>query len=136
MMLPCRCQFRLPQRPPAVWNRRNTCRPSSAPSPSTSKPTAATPSPTVPSSACPQVLQRDQVQSPLSCLGLFLSLFVFFKALISSWFPLACTKCYLCFGLISKGTGAQLCGYVRRTGHDEVTSHPSLSLHSVLSTAV
>lgn len=78
----------------------------------------------------------SSTDSSLSCLDLFLPLFVFFKALISFWFPLGCTKCYLCFGLISKGTGAQLCGYVRRAGHDEVTSHPSLSLHSLLSTAV
>lgn len=41
-------------------------------------------------------------------LDLFLPLFVFFKALISFWFPLGCTKCYLCFGLISKGTGATI----------------------------
>lgn len=53
--------------------------------------------------------------------------------LVSSWLH---KKMYLCFGLISKGTGAQLCGYIRRAGHDEVTSHPSLSLHSLLSTAV
>lgn len=143
MILSCRYQLRLPQRPPAVWNRRNTCRPSSAPSPSTSNPMAATPSPTAPSSACPQVLQRYQVHPSLNVwVFTFLFRLVFapfcvlqgsYLLLVSSWLH---KKCYLYFGLISKGTGAQLCGYIRRAGHDEVTSHPSLSLHSLLSAAV
>lgn len=147
-MLSCRYQLRLPQRPPAVWNRRNTCRPSSAPSPSTSNPTAATLSPTAPSSACPQVLQIVEwswvTVHPSLNVWFFTFLFrlVFapfcvlqgsYLLLVSSWLH---KKMYLCFGLISKGTGAQLCGYIRRAGHDEVTSHPSLSLHSLLSTAV
>ncbi len=137
-------QLRLPRRPPAVWNRRNTCRPSSAPSPSTSNPSAATPSPTAPSSACPQVLQRYQVHPSLNVrffTFLFRLVFAPFCVLQCSYLLLvsSClyTFFYLCFGLISKGTGAQLCGYyIRRAGHDEVTSHPSLSLHSLLSTAV
>lgn len=85
-------QLRHPQRPPAVWNRRNTCRPSSAPSPSTSNPTAATPSPTVPLSACPQVLQRYQVHPPLilhflvfTCFATFCVLQVSYLLLVSSW---------------------------------------------------
>lgn len=92
-MLSCCYQRRLPQRPPAVWNRRNTCRPSSAPSPSTSNPTAATRSPTVPSSACPQVLQRYQVHPPLNawfflCRLVFAPLCVLrgsYLLLVSSW---------------------------------------------------
>lgn len=92
-MLSCCYQRLLPQRPPAVWNRRNTCRPSSAPSPSTSNPTAATRSPTVPSSACPQVLQRYQVHPPLNawfflCRLVFAPLCVLrgsYLLLVSSW---------------------------------------------------
>lgn len=94
-MLSCCYQLQLPQRPPAVWNKRNTCRPSSVPSPSTSNPTAATPSPIAPSSACPQVLQRHQVHPSLDAwfftflfrlvFGPFCVLQGSYLLLVSSW---------------------------------------------------